>query len=223
MGSQFIVLTPPSQEPITIQDFKDWANIDFNDKDAMIGKLISRARSYAETVTGRAWATQQIRQVYTIERPSGGELSGPIMHGPSWYAYQQQIGANPFGAAQFFFDIAMPPFDTTQAFTMETRVTAFAPWQVFPQVTNPDGSVNVYVDNVQEPARVFVSDPLTVNFWRFTFWSGYGANTYPLPPDLQEVLFELCGFYFDNREGEDVPDWILKKLLAKRASWTGLS
>ena len=62
MGSQFIVFTPPTQEPITLPDFKDYANIDFSSKDAMISRLITRARRYAETVTGRALVTQRIQQ-----------------------------------------------------------------------------------------------------------------------------------------------------------------
>ena len=224
MGSQFIVLTPPTSEPITLSDFKDYANIDFSSKDAMISRLISRARRYAETVTGRAWAYQQIQEVYTIERPSGGELSGPIMRGPSWYQYNQQIGANPFGAAQFWFDLAMPPVDRVLQVTMEYKVVAFDTWKTFAQFTNPDGSTNTWVDYVQEPARLYVMDPVTSNFWRFTYWTGYGnANTIPLPEDLQQALFELTAWYFDNREGEDVPQWITNKLLAKRVSWTGLS
>ena len=223
MGSQFIVLTPPTVEPITLSAFKDWANIDFPDKDALIASLITRARRYAETVTGRAWATQTIRQVYTLERPTGGELSGPIMRGPNWFAFQQQIGSNPFGASQWYFDIAMPPFDNTQSFTLETRVTAFDQWVVFPQITYPDGSVNVFVETTYEPARVFIKDPLTVNFWRFTYTAGYSTTTYPLPPDMQHTLFEMINHFFDDRDSTEFPDWIMEKLLSHRTSWTGLS
>src|SRR5689334_10750978 len=101
MGSVFKVITPPSSEPITLSNVKDWLNIDFSSKDTLISSLITRARSYAETVTGRALATQQIQQIDTIARPDGGVLSGPIKPGPNWYVYNEQLGANPFGPAQY--------------------------------------------------------------------------------------------------------------------------
>lgn len=216
MSEQYIVLTPPAVEPVTLSETKAWLRVDFPDDDVVIAYLISRARSLCETITGRAFAPQKIQEVYTITRPEGGEISGPIMRGPNWYQYQEMIGANPFGAAMFYFDMAMPPFDTTQPLVMETRVTAFDTWKTFTQFTNPDGSTNTYVDNVAEPARLYVQDPLTVNFWRFTYFVGYGPNTYPLPFDLKQALMETISYLYDYREAEDLPDALKAKLLSKR-------
>lgn len=216
MSESFIVLTQPSVEPVTLQEVKDWMNIDFTYKDALISNLITRARNTCETVTGRAFAPQQIREIFTIERPQGGEISGPTAEGPNWYQYQEMLGANPFGPAQFYFDFAMPPFDTTQAFTIQTKVTAFDVWQTFPQVTNPDGSTNTWVDNTNEPARLYVQSPITANFWKFEYYTGYGQNTLPLPYDLKECLLELITLYFDNRESDGDVAPIMKKLQSKR-------
>ena len=216
MSESFIVLTPPSIEPITLTQVKAYLRVDFTDDDTLISDIITRARSLCETVTGRAFAPQQIREIFTIERPPGGEISGPTTPGPSWYIYQEQLGANPFGPAQFYFDFAMPPFDTTQAFTIQTKVTAFDVWQTFAQVTNPDGSTNTWVDNTNEPARLYVQSPITANFWKFEYYCGYGTNTYPLPPDLKQSLLEAINYFYDNREAEDLPEAIMKKLLAKR-------
>jgi len=69
-----------------------------------------------------------------------------IEKGANWYNFQQQLGSNPFGPAQFFFDLAMPPIDRVQLPTIETKVTAFDLWRVFAQYTNPDGSTNTWVD-----------------------------------------------------------------------------
>lgn len=214
---QFIVLTPPTVEPVTLTDAKAYMRVDFSDDDTLITNLISRARSLCETITARAWAPQQIQEVYTIERPEGGDVSGPIMRGPNWYQYQEMLGANPFGAAMFFFDLAMPPYDTTQPLVMETRVTPFSAWSTFQQITNPDGSVNTFVDNVMEPARLYIQDPLTVNFWRFTYYAGYGTNTYALPFDLKQALMEGINYLYDYREAENFPAALTAKLLAKRA------
>lgn len=216
MSESFIVLTQPTTEPVTLQEAKDWMNIDFSYKDALISSLITRARNTCETATGRAFCPQQIREIYTIDRPQGGEISGPTEDRPNWYNFQQQIGANPFGPAQFYFDLAMPPFDTTQVFTIQTKVTAFDVWQTFPQVTNPDGSTNTWVDNSSEPARLYVMSPVTSNFYKFEYWTGYGTNTFPLAYDLKECLMELITLYFDNRESEGDIAPIIKKLQSKR-------
>lgn len=219
MSDAFLVLTPPALEPITLSDAKDHLNIDFADKDTLITNAISRARAFAETVTGRALAYQQVQHVFTIDRPQGGELSGPITPGPSWYEYNEALGANPFGPAMYYYDLAMPPIDRVQQVTIETKVIVFDQWTTFTQSTNPDGSTNTWVDYSQEPARIYIQNPITANMYRFTYWAGYGnTNTEILPFDLREALLELIAHFYDNRAGEDVPPWILNKLLARRVA-----
>lgn len=214
----FIVLTPPSVEPLTLSDVKDWLNIDFSSKDALISRLISRARRRAETITGRAFASQQIQATYPITRPQGGELSGPIDHGPDWYQYQEQLGANPFGAAMFYFDLPAAPIDMTQTVTVETKITAFDQWSTF--LTGiPTTFTTAWIDNNQEPARFYFQSPLTANFWRFTFWCGYGSNTFPLPEDMQEAMLELISCWYDWRDGSAPKDQIAEieaKFLSRR-------
>ena len=110
------------------------------------------------------------------------------MRGPSWYAYQQMIGANPFGAAQFYFDTAMPPFDATQTLTMETRLRLSIRGRRFHRLLILTVQLMSMSITIQEPHGVFVRDPLTVNFWRFTFgglWTDYLSD---MPEDLQQAL-----------------------------------
>lgn len=216
----FIILTPPSSEPLTLTDVKDWINVDFVEKDTLISKLITRARRRAETLTGRALASQQIQATYPITRPQGGELSGPIDHGPDWYSYQEQLGANPFGASQFYFDLPMAPIDPTQTILVETKITAFESWSTF--VTGiPSNLTNVWIDNNQEPARMYFLSPITANFWRFTFWAGYSPTTFPLPEDLAEPMLELISTWYDWRDGSAPANQIQQiesKFLSKRLS-----
>lgn len=219
LGSEgFIVLTAPTTEPVSLTTVKDWLNIDFSSKDALIQRLITRARRRCETITGRAWASQQIQCTFPITRPQGGELSGPVDHGPDWYQYQEQLGANPFGASMFYFDLPMAPVDLTQTVTVETKITAFDSWKTF--VTGlPATFTAEWIDNNQEPARFYFQSPLTANFWRFTFWAGYGSNTFPLPEDLEEALLELCSYLYDYRDGGGDTNRLQQiegKLLSKR-------
>lgn len=225
LGSEgFIVLTSPSVEPITLMDVKDWLNIDFSSKDALISKLITRARRRCETITGRAFASQQIQATYPITRPQGGDLSGPVDSGPDWYQYQEQLGSNPFGAAQFYFDLPMAPVDLTQTVTVETKITAFDQWSTFLTGLPSSFLPSAWIDNNQEPARFYFQSPITANFWRFTFWAGYGTSTFPLPEDLQESLMELVSYWYDYRDGGGDANrlqQIESKLLSKRlaSSW----
>ena len=215
MSSVFKVITPPSVEPITLTDMKNYLNVDFDDLDAVIAPIITSAREYIEHIIGRALATQVIQQINTIERPLGGPLSGPIDQGINWYIYQQQLGANPFGPAQYYHDLAMPPLQVNQPFTAETKVTAFDPWSTFTLRTNPDGSTNYWLDDNSEPARFYIRDPLTVNFWRFTYTTGY-SSSYIMPRGLLQCLKEAVAYFFQFREAQDLPQALLNKIAAYR-------
>lgn len=215
MSSEFKVITQVATEPITLADAKTYLRVDYSDEDALITDIISRARSYAERATHRAFATQQIQQIDVIARPDGGVLSGPIKPGPNWYIYNEQLGANPFGPAQYYHDLAMPPVQAAQPMTVQTKVTAFDAWTTY------DLTVNVtWVDDTSEPARFYFQTPLTANFWKFTYWTGYDSvNSYALPPDLRQCLMDMISFWFDNRQGAELPQNIINRLLAKRVDW----
>lgn len=210
MSSAYKVITPPISEPIAVADAKAFLRIDYADEDTLIQSLITRARATAETITHRALAPQIIQCRYTIERPTGGEMYGPINEGPNWYAYQEQLGANPFGAAMFYFDLPMPPIQVNQTFTVQTRVTV---WDQFEPFTG------LYtIDDVQEPARVYFQVPVTANQWDFTYTAGY-SSSYPVPPEIVEPMYELIVYWFENRDAPDYPQAIKDKLLAKRVDW----
>ncbi len=223
MSSVYKVLTPPAAEPITLADAKAYMRVDYSNDDATIAALITRARTRAETITGRALATQQIQQVDSIERPDGGVLSGPIKPGPNWYVYNEQLGANPFGPAQYYHDLAMPPIQAGKAISLQTKITAFDAWQDFSIITNPDGSQNIWMDDTSEPARLYVQDPVTANFWKFVYWTGYDqVYSYAAAPDILQVVYELVGFWYGFREGNGDSaqlEQIENKLLAKRVDW----
>jgi hypothetical protein len=197
--------------PITIDEVKQYIIVDFPDFDALITGIITRACNYVETITNRALATQTIQQVYTLPRPDGGVLSGPLENGPNWYQYQQQLGANPFGPAMFYFDLAMPP--AISLTTVEYRITVFDDYVPFTGVYRLDANY--------EPARLYFQDPPTANEWRFTYQAGY-SNSYPMPQIIKQTVLELVAYFFQYREGGDNPDQfqeIQNKMLAKRLDW----
>jgi len=213
MSSVFKVLTPPTLEPIALSDAKTYLRVDFSDDDILIDALVTRARVYGETVTGRAIATQQIQQIDTLARPDGGVLSGPIKPGPNWYIYNEQLGANPFGPAQYYHDLAMPPVQASKTVSVQTKITAFDAWVDF-DITH------TWIDDTSEPARFYFQDPVTANFWKFVYWTGYDAvYSYQVAPDLLQAVYELVAYWYQFREGQDVPQALVNKFLSKRVDW----
>lgn len=211
MSSVYKIITPVATEPIALSDAKAFLRVDFTDEDTVITNIITRARAIGEELTGRALATQTIQQVDTIERPDGGVLSGPIKPGPNWYVYNEQLGANPFGPAQYYHDLYRPPIQSVTS--VQTRITAFDDWADYDLTTNV-----TFIDDTSEPARFYFADPITANFWKFVFICGY-SNSYPVPPEILQPLYEAIAFFYENREGQDLPESIKNKFLAKRVDW----
>lgn len=212
MSEAYLVLQPPSVEPVTLTEVKRYLRVDFDDDDILIAGMISQARKICEETTGRAYASQQIQEIFTLERPNGGALSGPIMPPTAWYQFHEAIGGNPFGPAQYYFDLAMPPIQATRTMTVQTKVFAFADWEDY-DITPPA----TWLDNTQEPARMYFSSPVTANFWKFVYWTGYDATySYPLPFDMKDSLLKMVSSIY-KRCDEDTES-IKKQLMSRRVA-----
>ena len=57
------VVTPPVNEPVSLDEAKAALKVDFTDEDDLIGTYITAAREHIEEVTGRALAEQTLRLV----------------------------------------------------------------------------------------------------------------------------------------------------------------
>jgi hypothetical protein len=218
MGTAFRVITPPTTEPLTLVEAKRYCRVDFADpvNDAKISGLISSARQFAEGVMCRALATQTIRAEYIIDAPQSGRISGAIDdREPNWYHYNQELGANPFGIAMFYYDLPRPPLQGVTS--VKYQYTVFD--------TDPNSGVpgywtaftGVYVTDIdREPGRVWFQDPPTTFRWQFVYVAGYDGVSFVMPPDMKQALGELVAFWYDNSEGAELPDGLMKKLLLNK-------
>lgn len=68
-----ILITPPVAEPLTLAEAKAWLRVEHDDDDAVIGVLITSARSLVEQETRRALITQSWRVVRDAW-PAGGRI-----------------------------------------------------------------------------------------------------------------------------------------------------
>lgn len=60
--TSLMLVTPPTQEPVTVAEFKDHQRISHSDEDQRIGNLITAARRWCENYLSMAFVTQTWRQ-----------------------------------------------------------------------------------------------------------------------------------------------------------------
>ena len=222
MSVSFRVTTEPTTEPVLLAEALDYLRVDSGDDDAQITRLITSARKYCEHVTGLAFATQSILAQFIIDRPKGGVLSGPIDdEQENFYHYEQQLGANPFGISQFFFELPMAPLQAVQS--VGTQFTVFQidgsgnpVFTPLPQLAADNVTVNWSIDTTKEPGRIYFQAPLIVYRWQFAYTAGY-TSTYPLPYDLKQDLMATIAYWYDHREGDELPDGLKMRLVGHRA------
>jgi uncharacterized phiE125 gp8 family phage protein len=72
------VVTPPSFEPVTLEEAKLWCRVDEDDtsQDAMLMLLIIAMREYAEHLTGRVFAERTL-ELSLDSFPASGEITLP--------------------------------------------------------------------------------------------------------------------------------------------------
>lgn len=57
----YVLVTPPEEEPISLDEGKAWAKLDADDEDELVEALIVAARQYVERETNRVLVTQEWR------------------------------------------------------------------------------------------------------------------------------------------------------------------
>lgn len=112
-----ILLAPPAVEPISLAEAKAYLRVEHDADDAVIGSLITAARSHVEAMTRRALISQTWRLVRDAW-PAGGRLRlamGPLQAIVAIRSYDDAGAAHLHDAAAFVADraalaIAAPPF-----------------------------------------------------------------------------------------------------------------
>ncbi|MBF0406469.1 MAG: phage head-tail connector protein [Candidatus Riflebacteria bacterium] len=74
---KYKITTPPISEPVTLAEAKAHLRVLDTNEDVLIQSLISAAREYAESVTGRAFVSRTITAVCD-SFPSGRSISLPV-------------------------------------------------------------------------------------------------------------------------------------------------
>ena len=175
------LVTPPAEEPVSLQEAKLHLRVDFDEDDALILALISAARQAAETITGRQLITARWKLV--LDRFAGLEgMAGPAESNFSIPSH-----------AVLLFKCPVQSISSIQYLDMN-GVMQFMP------------PTDYVLDSVCEPARV---TPVFGQIWpvslpqigavNITFDAGYGAPE-DVPEGIKSWIKIRVGSLYAHRE-----------------------
>lgn len=217
-GVSFEILVQPNTEPLTLVDAKKYLRVDYDDEDDIISGFITDARAYAELFTKRSLAAQTIRA--TIEPPmlAEGELSGPVGGDFDPYRLNERLTTVPFGFYGPTFALPQPP--VTEVTAVEYQLTPFdnqpaagMQWNTLTAIDD-QGYANWLLDTNTSPHSVVLRPLLVSNRYRITYTTQ--AAPAPYMPLILNQIKALVAFWFDNRNGQPIPDSITAALARQR-------
>lgn len=214
------ITTPVSQEPITLSDIKLYTRIDFADDDATLSALITRCRSYAESITRRALATQGITCILRPDPVPAGRLYGPVDAISDPLLYAERLSTSPFGTVPFVLQLPFAPVQTVSQISYQVWPFQLPTWTNLP-ATDINGNAQWQLNNLADPGEMFFAYPIVANRFQVIMTCGYDpTGTYKLmPDDLKMLLSEMVAFRYGNREGEPWPDSIQSDLMHYRLEY----
>jgi Phage gp6-like head-tail connector protein len=216
----------PSQEPVLLQEMKQWLRIPaaYVDDDSTLAGLIQAAREVGEVYTGRALAQRTFSMVLDSHPYYTDTIQSQLAYPPSYYSLPRW--ATTLWNYSQMIKLPFPPVISVQGMVS----------------VNPDGSTTTMaqdtdfiLDRMSEPARIF---PIPGSYWpadlyvanalQINFTAGYdpapsatdshavaGANPGQQPDSVivsgvpQTILVamkQLVAYWYENRgSAGDVP------------------
>jgi hypothetical protein len=212
MGVDYEVLVPPTVEPVTLSEMKVYLRVDFSDEDSLIQQFITDARRYGEEVTRRSLAPQTLRATVEPTRMPEGRLSGPVVGGDEdIFRLNERVTSIPFGLYGPVF--ALPQAPAQAVTTVEYQLTPFdvPQWQTL-AAQDGAGNPNYTLYTEYDPTRLVLMPMLIASTFRITYTAGYAA----CPTSITNAIKSLVSFWYDNRQGEEIPDSITQAFVRKR-------
>ena len=178
-----VVSTAPTQEPITIQDVKDYLRLEDSLDERVLQDLIETARIFCEEHTGRALMTQTL----TMTVDAYDELADPLWEGWKTGPYLNYY--------KDYIDLVKSPVQS---------VTSVKTYNDADEATTMAAS-KYYVDNAREPARVVLRTGETfptalrvANAIEVVFVAGYTSQSL-VPAPLRIGMMQHIAFMYEHR------------------------
>lgn len=177
------VTTEPIQEPISLQEAKDYLRVDDSTDERIIRPFVESARRIAEEHLGRTLMTT----TYTMYTDSYNALDDPLWEG--W-----RTGADINGRKNYIALSKSPVQSVTSVSTFDDsdNEATFA-------------SSKYYVDTVREPSRIVLRTGQTfptalrvANAIKVVYVAGY-ANAYAIPEPIKMGMMQHIAFLYEHR------------------------
>lgn len=204
MGATLV--TPPSIEPIDIQEARDHLRVVSDDEDTLIEALIKVARELAEVQSGRCFISQTWRATYN-------EFPGfPVS--PSLWSNSVASRADRVG-----FDLPRSPVISVSSvkYTDEAGVEQTMPSTDYTLISDEAAARVILAYGKSWPTARDEENAV-----RIQFVAGYGSNKENVPSVFRHAIKLILGHYFENREPyitgtivAEIP-WAAKALLASK-------
>jgi Phage gp6-like head-tail connector protein len=192
-----VVVTPPSEEPVSLSEAKLHLRVDASNDDTLIQSLISAVRQHAEAITWRSLCTQTLMLVMDQFPAPGMNVGSANWYGPQW-------GTTPGPLT------SLRPEGKTGFEIILERGTVQSVTSI--QYTDENGTAQALdpaaykVDTYSTPARIVPAYGTTwpatrneINAVRVTYVSGYGAAT-TVPEGIKRWMLLRLGAMYENRE-----------------------
>lgn len=192
------VTTEPTQEPLTLQEVKDYLRLQDSTDERLIRSLIETARRFAEEHMGRSLMSQTLTQFIDGYDEMHDPLFEGFRTGPFLTYYKNYI------------TLARPPV------TSVTSVSTFDD----ADTETTFASSKYYLDNVREPSRImlrngenFPTALRVANAIKIVFVSGY-ANAYAVPEPIKLGMLQHIAHLYEHRgdmyESQGYPPSLMK-------------
>jgi hypothetical protein len=181
--SGLVITTEPTQEPLTLQEVKEYLRVEDNTDERNLRPLIETARRYCEEHTGRTL----ISTTYTQFLDTPDELEDPLWEG---------IRTGPYlNFYKNYFQLAKAPV---------ISVAHIKTYDDSDNATTYDSS-KYYVDNAGEPARVVLrkgetwpTDLRVANAIEIQFTAGY-SSPFSIPEPIRMGMLQHIAFLYEQR------------------------
>lgn len=194
-----ILVTPPIEEPISLDEAKAHLRVDIDDDDALIAGLIVAARSEAEQITRRAFVSQSWKLALDqFPRPSMN-VSSSVWYGPQWGVAPGPLSvAQPEGKTGYEIFLPYGNLQTVDSvkYTDENGVQ---------QTLSP---TQYKVDSISEPSRLVPAYGTTwpgtrneINSVVVEYTCGYGEAP-AVPQPIKQWMLLRIGALYENRESD---------------------
>ena len=177
------VITAPTQEPVTLQEVKEYLRVDDATDERVVRPFIESARRFCEEHTGRALMTQTLKLSLDAFEDSYDPLWEGLRTGPYLNSYKNYVVLP-----------RSPVVSVTHMKTIDDANTA----TTFP-------SANYYVDLAREPSRLvlrkgytFPTDLRVANAIEITYVAGY-TSQYLVPEPIKLGIMQHIAFLYEHR------------------------